>query len=51
MDNVLIAQEVLHFMGNKSDGRKLMALKLNMERAYDIRYDEMGVSGSCHEEI
>jgi len=35
MDNVLLAQEILHSMGNRGDGKKMMALKLNMERVYD----------------
>ena len=34
IDNVFIAQEVLHSMGDK--GRKLMVLKLDIERAYEM---------------
>ena len=36
MDNILLAQKVLHSMRNKSEGKKLMVLKLNMEKAYDM---------------
>jgi len=39
MDNVLIAQEILHLIGNKSEGKKLMAIKIDMERACDMRWD------------
>ncbi|CAL1395981.1 unnamed protein product [Linum trigynum] len=35
-DNILIVQEVMHFLNTKSQGRdKWMALKLDMEKAYD----------------
>ena len=46
MDNVLVAQEVIHSMGNKSEGKQLMGLKLDMERAYDMKQWEF-VGGSC----
>jgi len=31
MDNVLVAQEILHSMGNNREGKKLMAIKIDME--------------------
>ena len=34
-DNVLLAKQVLHSMGSRRERRSLMALKLDMERAYD----------------
>jgi len=40
MDNVLIAQEIFHSIGNKKEGKDLMAIKIDMERAYDrMRWD------------
>jgi len=36
MDNVHVAQEVLHSMGNQNEGKNLMAVKLDMERAFDM---------------
>jgi len=36
MDNVLIAQEGLHSMRYRNAGKKLMAIKVDMERAYDM---------------
>jgi len=33
LDNILLPQEVFHTIGNRSRGAKLMALKLDMERA------------------
>ena len=35
LDNVLIAQEILYSMGNKREGKNLMAIKIDMKRAYD----------------
>ncbi|KAA3479708.1 LINE-1 reverse transcriptase isogeny [Gossypium australe] len=34
-DNVIIAQEVIHSMRSKKAGRKWMAIKLDLEKAYD----------------
>jgi hypothetical protein len=34
-DNILLAQEVLHSMRKNGRGNKLMAMKVDMERAYD----------------
>lgn len=31
LDNVLIAQEILHSMGNRREGKKLMVRKIDME--------------------
>jgi len=35
-DNVIIAQEVIHSMKNKKQGKKWMAIKNDLEKAYDI---------------
>jgi len=40
MDNILVAQGILHSMGSKREGKKFMAIKIDMERAYDMmRWD------------
>ena len=36
MDNVLVAHEIIHSMGNKREGKKLMAIKIDTERAYNM---------------
>lgn len=35
MDNVVIAQEVVHLMQIKKGKRRWMAIKIDMEKAYD----------------
>ena len=40
MDNVLTAQEIFLSMGNRREGKKLMVIKINMERVFDrMRWD------------
>lgn len=34
-DNIIIAQEVIHFMHSKRRGRNWMAIRLDLEKAYD----------------
>lgn len=34
-DNIILAQEVIHYMRCKHNGRNWMAIKLNLEKAYD----------------
>ncbi|KAK5838670.1 hypothetical protein PVK06_007405 [Gossypium arboreum] len=34
-DNIIIAQEVIHSMRSRKDDRKWMAIKLDLEKAYD----------------
>jgi len=41
MDNMLTAQEILHPMGNKREGKNFMAIKIGMKRAYMIKCDRI----------
>ena len=35
IDNMIIAQEVVHFLGKKRGRTRYMALKIDLEKAYD----------------
>ena len=35
IDNIIIAQEIIHSLGKKKGRTRYMALKLDLEKAYD----------------
>lgn len=45
MDNIVVAQEVIHSMKRKQKNKKWMTIKIDLEKAYDrVRWDFIDTS-------